>query len=288
MSDPVAHKRLALSLQGGGPEGDRIAGAALAFVAFCARHGIVIAGVSGSSVGAIVAVLVAFGFSAQRILELLVHYLAHNRMLDPGGKALARFRLLEWSRIPELVEKELGVGAKLGQAKIPLVICVSNLDTGEPLYLTSWTHPDVLVSEALRAASAVHPRITGAHTIPSLGTKLSPDVRRFIDSGWTDNTVDGVFDDDCPRVAIRLNNDATRVRSVWQGGGLFDDDLAAFRCALNAASRPKTRRRDGLDVVLARGAGWDFSKDPKVVRESWAEGGQAAWQALSSWYGVDP
>lgn len=284
----ATHKRLALALQGGGPEGDRIAGAALAFVAFCARHGITVAGVSGSSVGAIVAVLIAFGFSAERILGLLVHYLQHNRMLDPSAKAAARFRLLDWSRIPDLVEKEIGPRATLGQARIPLVICVSSLDTGEPLYLTSWTHPNVLVSEALRAASAVHPRITGAHTIPSLGTKMSPDIRRFVDSGWSDNTVDGVFDDDCARVAIRLNNDATRVRSVWQGGGLLDDDLAAFRCALNAASRPKTRRRDGLDIVLARGAGWDFSKTPEQVRQSWADGGQAAWQALSGWYGVEP
>lgn len=278
-------KKLALALQGGGPEGDRIAGAAMSALSFFKRYGIELVGVSGSSVGAIIAVLIAFGFTAERILELLVRYLQHNRMLDPRIRAVMRMRLLDWSRIPELVDKELGPHATLGQAKIPVVVNVSDLDAGQPMYISSMLHPNVLVRELLRAAGAVHPRITGAHTIPSLGTKMSPDIRRLLDSGWTDNTVDGVWDDEAPRVAIRLNDESVRVRSVWSGGGLFDDDIAAFRCALNAASRPKTRRRDGLDIVLARGAGWDFSKTPEQVRESWSEGGQQAWRALSDWHG---
>ncbi len=288
MTSPLP-KKLALSLQGGGPEGDRIIAAAMAVVAFCHRYGIELVGVSGSSVGAIGAALIARGFTAPRVLELLIHYLQHNRLLDPlTPKALLALRLLEWGKIPELVDREMGAGATMGQSKIPLVVNVSDLDSGQPLYLSSWEHPQVLLRELLPTAGSVHPRISGARTIPSLGTKLSPDIRRLVDSGWTDNTVDGVWDDQCPRVAIRLEEGSTRVRSVWQGGGLFDDDLACFRCALNAASRPKTKRSDGVDIVLQRGAGWDFSKTPQQVRDSWAYGSQAAWSALSAWYGVDP
>lgn len=276
--------QMALAIQGGGPEGDRIAGAALAVVTFLASVGIRLAGVSGSSVGAIIAVLIAFGFTPQQVLVLLMKYLQKNRMLDPTPKALLALRLLDWERIPELCDKEIGPGVRMGQAKIPLCICVSNLDAGQPLYVSSWEHPQALIAEVLRPATSPIPKLSGVHTIPSLGTSMSPDVRRMLDSGWSDNTVDGVWDGRCPRVAVRLEAGTTRVRSMYQGGGLIDDEIAAFNCALNAASRPKTSRDDGVDIILPRGAGWDFSKTPEQVRASWAIGQRIASATMGAWY----
>ena len=279
MSRPV----VAICTQGGGPEGDRLAGASAR-----ARDILVALGVdpvfAGASIGAIVAVLLAAGFTTAEILTLLLKYLQRNRMLDFTPKAVLALRLLEWERIGELVRTHLGPTACLGDLTHRVIVCVSDLDSGQPHYVDSEADPQVRIDELLRASCAVHPRITGAHTIPSLGSALSPDIKRKVDGGWTDNTVDGVHDQRAPRIAVRLEDEPTRVRSVWQGGGLLDDDIATFKCALNTASRPKSKRADGLDIVLPRGRGWDFSKTPAQVRESWGVGVAAADAVVGPWY----
>jgi predicted acylesterase/phospholipase RssA len=262
-----------LSMQGGGPEGDRIAGAMAGFHAELGRF----SGYSGASIGAVNAAIGSFHVDDKQALDLYVKYLQRNRMLDPTFGSLMKLQLLEWSKIEELSEKIFGKNTRLKDSVSDICIVVSSLDNKCPMYLSNKTHPNVRVAEALKASCAIHPRVTGAQTIPSLGSKISPDIRRFIDGGWTDNTADAVFDDLGIRIAITLEPEPLeRVRSVSQGGLPFDDDVAAFKCSLFASSQLKSKRKDGFELQLKRGEGWNFNKTEKAVRSSWSFGFNAA------------
>jgi predicted acylesterase/phospholipase RssA len=281
----LAEEAAFLACAGGGPEGDRMAGAmaALHQLRVMLSGGRDFDGYSGASIGACLAALMAAGIPVDKILDYFVEYLQKNRMLDFSPKAWRKLQLLAWDKIRELSQKALGSKARMGDFGVDLVICVSDLDTSEPIYISSMEHPRVFVHEVLPVSCAVHPRFTGAHAIPSMGTQMSPSRKRGIDGGWTDNTVDGVWDARGPRAAVRLNNaHLDRVRSLEQGGGLIDDDIATFKCALYAASLPKTKRSDGYDILLERGAGWDFSKSEKQVRDSWKYGFDAVMDQFNA------
>lgn len=259
-----------LTIQGGGPEGDRLAGAmAGAHHALGKRFNYY----AGTSIGAVNAACGAFHIDDGRVQDLYQIYLQHNRMLDPSANAFAKLQLLQWDRLKEMCERVFGKNARFGDAISGLIVCVTSLDTKSPMYLSKGETPNVLISEGLRASCAVHPRITGAQEIKSLGTSLSPDRRLFIDGGWTDNTCDAVFDSRGARIALRLESEKPeRVRNVFQGGLPFEEDVATLKCALYSSSQPKTKRSDGIDIILPRGLGWDFSKSDEEIRTSWRIG----------------
>jgi predicted acylesterase/phospholipase RssA len=273
-----------LTQQGGGPEGDRIAGAMKgAHVAIGGRF----TGYAGSSIGAINSACGAFHIPDSTVKELYSIYLQKNRFLDPSLSAFAKLSLLDWRRIEELCNKTFGKNARIGDAVSDLIICATSLDTKSPFYFSKRSTPKCYLREVLRVACAIHPRITGAYPVPSLGTELNPDIRRFVDGGWTDNTCDAVFDDRGARIAIRLKHEESeRVRSVLNGGGIFDEDIATFKCSLYASSQPKTKRIGGVDIILKRGAGWDFSKTEQQIHDSYQYGFETAIEAIQKRKGV--
>lgn len=234
-------------------------------------------GYAGVSAGALVAIARAFDVSHAKLQAVLERLLVSDRVLDYAPFELGDGGICGWRVIPEAIDALLGPGATMGQAKHPLVVVVTDLDKGEPVYIDSRNaaHKEILVREVARATSAI-PGV--APQVPIASWKLglyTPGVTLYSDGGVTDNTADHVFDDEeAPRVALRLYADppVSRVRY----GQPVRQAFAVFKAILFAASRIKSRRRDGVVVdVPALGSGFDFSLTVDEQRARWRVGHDA-------------
>lgn len=269
------------SISGGGPGITYLAGAAAALDAMAK-----VKGWSGASAGAMLAAAKAFRVPDEDILAVLVSAL-NGSLIKPDITSVARGGVLDWERVGEYVDKMIGKGARMRDATVDLVICVTDLDRRRPMYLSKRDHPDVKVREAVMASSAFMAMVTPACRIPSLGSALSPDVRLFVDGGWTDNTVDSVWDGkDHPRVLLRLppSDDVRRVRV----GDITGIHGAVLQSALWAASLPKSRRSDGVVVDVDGSNDWDFTKVPDVIDTEWGRGYDSAKAAVGVWADRSP
>lgn len=260
------------AISGGGPRGTFLAGAAAALDASCE-----VLGWSGASIGAIVAALKAFGMPDDKILALFVRFL-DGGLIDVGFGGLTRGGILDWRAIGDAVDVALGPKAKLGDAVTPLVIGVTSLDEGCPWYLSKREHPQILVREALTASSSFMAGVTPAAVIPSLGTTMSPDVRLWADGGYTDNTVDHVWDaKTSPRVLLRLAGGERDRVYPGEAGGIAG---AVLRATLWSQSQPKSKRDDGMVVEVPSSGGWDFKKSRDDVNAEWTAGYDATRKQL--------
>lgn len=264
-------------ISGGGPGITYLAGAASA-LDVRAR----VVGWSGASAGALVAAAKAFGVEDALIMATISQALGNGHLLRIDPLAVARGGVLDWEVLGRMVDKVIGPGKRMADAALPLVICVTDLDRRRPLYIDRITNPEVKVREAVMASSAFMAAVTPACRIPSLGTPLSPDVRLFCDGGYTDNTVDGVWDVmDAPRVLLRLapDGDVRRVRE----GDISAIHGAVLASALYAASQPKSRRTDGLVVDVEGANDWKMQKATLVVEQEWQRGYDSTSGHVARW-----
>jgi predicted acylesterase/phospholipase RssA len=260
MTKPLAF----VALPGGASHVATIAGAAEAL-----DERVDVIGWAGVSAGFLVAALAAFG-ELHQMRHLLEKMLQKNRVLDirPDGK----LGICAWEVIPALVDEIVGADARLSDAKVPLCGVVTSADTCSPMYLSSWATPNVLVRELARATSAIHP-LAPFVPIPSLGTERSPDIRLFIDGGFTDNLPDHVFDarPSAPTISVSLKapDNLVRVRE----GDHIGQAVAVVGAVTFAQGRRKTRRSDGVVVdVDANGSGLDFDLSLEEIRHRVASG----------------
>jgi predicted acylesterase/phospholipase RssA len=229
-----------------------------------------IIGYAGASAGFILAAAGAFVIPANDVLTCLKRVFSSN-VIRLDVDSFGRGGLIDWDFLGDEVDRMLGKGAKMGDAKHALIACVTNLDTRSPFYISKLEHPHVLVREVCQATSSFMCGVTPAAQIPSLGTKLSPDIRLFADGGFTDNTCDDVFDHKKnPRIALRLKPDYTisRVRE-WE---LAKIHQAVILSSLYASSQWKSKRKDGLNVDVNGVNDWRFNKDPRRVEYEWEIG----------------
>jgi predicted acylesterase/phospholipase RssA len=265
------------SISGGGPGITYLAGAA---AALDVRHKVL--GWAGVSAGALVAVGKAFHVDDAAIHAAIQHALTVGNLLRFDPSSVVRGGVVDWDVLGRYVDRLIGHGTRMGKARTHLVIGVTNLDQRRPLYLTREKNPDVKVREAVMASCAFMAGVTPACSIPSLGTVLSPDVRLFADGGYTDNTVDQVWDaQEAPRVLLRLapSDDVRRVRP----GDVAGIHGAVMQSALWASSQPKSKRVDGCVVDVDGGNSWDFRKDPLAIEAEWRKGYDSASAALRGW-----
>jgi predicted acylesterase/phospholipase RssA len=273
---PMRRHDLYACVGGGGPSITYLAGGAAGLHASARVHGW-----AGVSAGAIIAAAKAFSVSDQAIRESLERVLSTGSALkiDPAG--LARGGLFSLEGLRSEIDAMIGKGARLGDSLVPLVVVVTDLDTGTPWYLTSRQAPKVSVVEAVLASSSFMSGITPARAIPSLGTVMSPDVRLWGDGGLCDNTADHVWDSKPQRRALircEPDHEVTRVRA----GDLVGLAAAQVRAMLYAQGGIKSRRDDGIMIDVPRGP-WDFIKTPDRVVREWGAGYDAARAQVMGW-----
>lgn len=229
-------------------------------------------GYSGISASAILSSGYAFKQSDAKIYSAIKDILTSGKIITLSSDSWERGGILDWNVIGEIIDQLIGKGVKLGDSPKHLIIGVSDLDRGRPLYLSSENHPHVLLREALQASTAFMCGITPACQIPSLSTaKFSPDIRLFADGGWTDNTSDGVFDSkNVPRVLLRLRNDDAieRVRK----GDLLGIAKGVLKCSLYATNQIKSKQPRGLVIDVDAVNNWNFKKTPQMVDINYNKG----------------
>jgi len=264
------------SVSGGGPNVTYLAGAAAALSACHRVHGW-----SGASAGAIVAAAKAFATPDEAIRQALERVFTRGSAVSVDPLGIARGGWLSLDGVGDEIDAMLGAGRRLGDALVPLVVCVTDLDRRRPWYLSSDRDARVSVREAVLASCSFMTTITPARSIPSIGSDMSPDVRLFGDGGLCDNTADGVWEARRhPRVLLRIKPDDSPIRV--RPGDVTGLAAAQFGSMLWAQSQPKSHRRDGTVIDLPS-SGWDFRKtSDRVVRE-WGAGYDVARGELAQW-----
>lgn len=265
-----------VSIAGGGPAITYLAGGSAAIDAR-AR----VKGWAGASAGSIVAACKAFGVGDGVIREIITSVLASGKALDFGVANIPRGGLFDLDVIGDLLDQHIGKGARMGDATTALVVGVTDLDHGAPMYMSKQRTPNVIVREAVIASSSFMCGVVPASAIPSLGTDLSPDARLFGDGGLTDNTVDAVWDHRPEhRVSLSLSprDSGVRIRP-----GDIPGILAAIPRALMWAAGQRRSMRHGLDVDIDGVNDWAFCKSPARCHTEWETGYDATADAANVW-----
>lgn len=179
-------KGVTLTLSGGGLRSL----ASLGVISYLRSKQIKINEISGTSGGAIVALLVAFGL---REVEIKEFYLTIKKtdIFRPTLFSLCSLKKLE---------DKLNILLKEKTIKIPLTICVTNLKTGEPKYISSneYSKEDLIL--ATIASSSLLPFFKPV--------KFHGEY--YIDGGYSDNLPNFVFKEQQKKgvknISVNVNN----------------------------------------------------------------------------------
>ena len=212
--------------------------------------------IAGTSAGAIVAALFAFGVEPRRIEELLSP-LSWRKV---SGFTRMSMGLLTNEPVGDLLEQELGA-ATIEEAAIPLAIVAADINTGERVVLHSGS-----VSAAVRASAA----------IPGIYTPVEIGGRVLVDGGIVENV---------PVSAARdLGADVTVAATL--GDALDFDDVNnllgvltnAFLITVNTATR-LSLELDRAEVVIEPDLEphnhWDMKQRDELVAKGYAAGAEA-------------
>ncbi len=115
---------VSLVLSGGGIRGV----AHIGLLAAMQDHGINVNAISGSSAGALVGALYSSGLSVNEMLD----FFRNSTLFNVLNLAVTKPGILDSARYRKLMGSV--VKAEFGSLNIPLTICTTNLQTGEPVY----------------------------------------------------------------------------------------------------------------------------------------------------------
>ncbi|MEY3090011.1 MAG: hypothetical protein RL113_327 [Pseudomonadota bacterium] len=155
--------KIALSLSGGGLRAAAHAGA----LKFLREQNVEIAAVSGSSAGAIVALMIANGESAENILDFL-HDLSKKDLFrltrNPG--------LFTLKKLEKKLKQHIG-DKTYGQLQIPFYSCVTDINSGESVYLCD--------------GDPILNTIASSSLTPIFEAKMLENGKLYVDGGLSDN-----------------------------------------------------------------------------------------------------
>ena len=143
-------------------------------------------GVAGTSIGALIAVLVACGYSTAELTEVVCATDMSQLFSLNLGLLVTKFGMDDGTRLRAYIEQLLV--KKLGKARMTLaefrlqtgvdvVVVATDLNTNSAVYLRADTHPILQVSEAVATSMA----------IPPVFAPRQLDGATLVDGGFTDN-----------------------------------------------------------------------------------------------------
>lgn len=184
--------------------------------------------VAGTSAGAIIGALYAFGLKPQRTRELLTP-LTWRKV---SGFTRTSMGLLTNEPLGELIEDELG-DARIEDAEIPLAVVAADIHTGERVVLREGP-----LAEAVRASAA----IPGIYTPVEIGDRL------LVDGGIVENVPVSAVQDMGADVAVAAT--LGRALDFEEVSNLMGVLTNAFLITLNTATA-LSLELDHADVVIA-------------------------------------
>lgn len=155
--------KITLSLSGGGLRGAAHVGA----IKFLEEQGVEVTAVSGSSAGAIVGLMLAFGFKSADMLTFLYNLDKKDLFVWATGVV----GIFSMERLEQKLQEMVNV-QDYRELNIPCYTCVTDIDTGEPCYIN--TGNPIAYSIA-------------SSTITPLFTAKKIANKSYIDGGFSDN-----------------------------------------------------------------------------------------------------
>ena len=215
--------------------------------------------VAGTSAGAIVAALYAFGVTPDRTRELL----SPLTWRKVSGFTRTSMGLLTNEPVGELLEDELG-DARIENAEIPLAIVAADIHTGQRMVLREGP-----LADAVRASAA----------IPGIYTPVQIDDRLLVDGGIVENVPVAAVRELGADVAIAATlGDALDFEEVSNLLGVLTN---AFLITVNTATA-LSLELDKADVVIEPDLDphnhWDMKQRDELIEKGYAAGCDAVEQ----------
>lgn len=168
-----------LVFSGGGTRGLAYAAA---YKELCERCDVQLRSVAGTSIGALVSVCLAVGYTGSE-LQALVRRLNLSDLTNISLFSMfQRWGLDDGQKLRDFVDETLASktgqrGMRLRDLPIPTTIVSTDLNAGKAVYLTPTTFPSLKVSEAVHMSMA----------LPPLFAPIQKGGKTFIDGGLCDN-----------------------------------------------------------------------------------------------------
>lgn len=249
-------QKIGLALGGGAVLGAAHIGVLKAFE----ENDIRLAALTGTSIGAFIAALYAFGKSADEISEF-VHELD---WLDVTSLSLSKFGLLSNEKMGERLTEILGE-VRFDQAKIPFALVATDLSSGKKELLKQ--------GEVARA-------VTASACVPGIFAPVDLDGCMLVDGGLLENVPISPLADLGAELTIGVDLSANR--RFQPPEDLIDVLTSSIDIALDNATRIQTSDADFvIKPELAAYSRTDTSKTDTLI----AEGHKAALVCLDELFG---
>ena len=217
-------KTTGLALGGGGALGAAHVGVLTALQ----EHSIDVSSVAGTSIGAYVAALYAFGITPDQIRDAM----SELSWLDISGLSLSQIKLglLTNEKLGDSVEKVLGP-AQIEEAELPLAIVTTDIIERRKVVLTSGS-----VSTAVMASSC----------LPAIFSPVEIGGQLHVDGGLVENVPVSPLRSLGAETIIAVDLGARRSKSRPEN--LFDVLMNSIDTAIDSSTRLRT---DTADLVIA-------------------------------------
>ncbi len=247
-------KKVGLALGGGGALG----AAHIGVIKALEESGIQIACISGTSAGALVASLFAFGKSWEELVKIA----RQIKWMEISKLSLSRYGLLSNEKLGALLGENIGK-KRIEDARIPLAIVATDIATGEEVVLYEGD-----VAKAVMASSC----------IPGIYVPVELDGRLLVDGGIVENVPVSPLRRLSADVIIGVNLDAGHRKHKPKN--IVEVLLRSFDFMLKAATRLQAQWADFIIAPdLTEYSMYDMNRTEDLLEE----GFRAARQTLEEY-----
>jgi NTE family protein len=215
-----SHQKIGLALGGGAVLGSAHVGVLKAIE----EYDVPLHCISGTSIGAVVAALYAFGKTAAEIEEIAIDL----QWMDVSSMALSQFALLSNAKLGDMLTDLLG-DVNFRSANIPLAVVAADICTGKKVILQ-----DGDVAAAVMASTC----------IPGVFIPVEIDQNLLVDGGIVENVPLSALV--CMGAEYLIGVDLNAQHAYKQPENIVDVLLNTFDITLNNATQLQTEKADIL------------------------------------------
>lgn len=258
MSSDQIRKKTGLALGGGAFRGVAHIGVLKALE----ENGIRPNYISGTSIGALIGALYAFGTPVQKMLQIA----REITWMSISNFTLSKMGLLANDEIGEIIENLLGKNRQIEESPIPLAIVATDIGKGSKV-----------VFEKGRLVDAV----LASTCIPGIFIPIKNDNRLLVDGFLVENVPITPLEKYNPDIIIAVNLDVGRIYE--KPDDIIDVIISALDIAVTVYTRSVVEK---ADIVIEPDVGSYSRFDAKKVDKFYQQGYEAAQKAIPKIHSV--